>query len=72
MTAPETLAVKPDGERCSAGARSAPRGSMLQLVSFSLAGEEYGLAVYEIILPGPITAIPEAPDYIRGMINLRG
>lgn len=46
-----------------------------QVVSFRLANEEYGLdimAVQEIILMGEITAIPEVPDYVRGLINLRG
>lgn len=46
-----------------------------QVVSFRLAKEEYGLdimSVQEIILMGEITKIPEVPDYIRGLINLRG
>lgn len=46
-----------------------------QVVSFRLANEEYGLNimdVQEIILTGEITKIPEVPDYIRGIINLRG
>jgi purine-binding chemotaxis protein CheW len=46
-----------------------------QVVSFRLAKEEYGLdimRVQEIILMGDITSIPEVPDYIHGLINLRG
>jgi len=46
-----------------------------QVVSFRLANEEYGLdimKVQEIILMGEITEIPEVPDYLRGLINLRG
>lgn len=46
-----------------------------QVVSFRLAKEEYGvdiMRVQEIILMGEITAIPEVPDFIRGLINLRG
>lgn len=49
--------------------------SLTQVVSFQLAGEEYGLnimSVQEIILMGEITQIPEVPSYIRGLINLRG
>ena len=46
-----------------------------QVVSFTLADELYGLnimCVQEIILQGKITEVPEVPDYIRGLINLRG
>jgi len=49
-------------------------GSTLQLVSFRLGSEEYGveiLAVREIILLGPITRMPQTPPYVRGLINLR-
>ena len=46
-----------------------------QVVSFRLSNEEYGLditRVQEIILMGQITEIPEVPDYICGLCNLRG
>lgn len=46
-----------------------------QLVSFVLNGEEYALEikkVQEIILNGATTFIPHSPDFIRGLINLRG
>ncbi len=46
-----------------------------QIVSFRLANEEYGvdiMRVQEIILVGQITKMPEVPDYICGLINLRG
>ena len=48
-------------------------GSM-QLVSFRLAQEEYGIEitkVQEIILMGEITRVPQTPHYIKGLINLR-
>ncbi len=54
---------------------SAPGGSLSQVVSFRLDKEEYGLNimdVQEIILVGEITEIPEVPEYVRGLINLRG
>lgn len=50
-------------------------GGLSQVVSFQLSNEEYGLdimSVQEIILMGEITQIPEVPDYIQGLINLRG
>ena len=46
----------------------------MQLVSFRLAQEEYGVEitkVQEIILMGEITRVPQTPEYIKGLINLR-
>ncbi len=46
-----------------------------QLVVFSLANENYGVditAVREIITFQKVTPIPKAPDYVEGIINLRG
>ena len=46
-----------------------------KFLTFFLAGEEYGLEVlkvHEILGMLPITRIPRAPDFIRGVINLRG
>jgi purine-binding chemotaxis protein CheW len=48
---------------------------LLQLVIFQLGGEEFGvdiMAVQEIIKMPEITAIPQAPEYVAGVINLRG
>lgn len=47
----------------------------LQLVSFCLGEEEYGvdiLRVQEIIRMLSISKIPRAPEYVEGLINLRG
>jgi purine-binding chemotaxis protein CheW len=44
-------------------------------LTFFLAGEEYGLeilAVHEIIGLMSITRVPRTPEYVRGVINLRG
>lgn len=46
----------------------------LQVVVFTLAGEEYGvdiLDVRRIIRAEKITMIPNAPDFLKGVINLR-
>lgn len=46
-----------------------------QIVTFKLGLEEYGvdiMRVQEIILLGAITRVPEVPDFIEGVINLRG
>jgi len=46
----------------------------IQVVSFRLANEEYGIEitkVQEIILVGEITRVPQTSKYIKGLINLR-
>ena len=48
---------------------------LLQLVGFRLGKEEYGidiLKVQEINRIADITRIPQSPDYVEGVINLRG
>jgi len=53
----------------------AARTSELQIVVFELDDERYGLdiaTVYEIIRHQPITAVPHAPAFVEGVINLRG
>ncbi len=48
---------------------------LLQLVSFSVANEEYGLdilRVQEIIRTQQLTRVPNLPEYVEGVINLRG
>lgn len=50
-------------------------GDLLQLVSFVIENEEFGidiLKVQEIIRPVEITRVPNAPTYVEGVINLRG
>jgi purine-binding chemotaxis protein CheW len=44
-------------------------------LTFSLAGEEYGigiLKVREIIGMMTVTPVPQTPEFVRGVINLRG
>jgi purine-binding chemotaxis protein CheW len=56
------------------GIRRGEGTGMKQLVSFRLAQEEYAveiIKVQEIILLGTITRIPRAPEYVKGLINLR-
>jgi len=51
------------------------KGCEGKYLTFSLAGEEYGigiLKVKEIIGMMSITRIPQTPDYVKGVINLRG
>ena len=47
----------------------------LQLVSFTIGSEEFGvdiLKVQEINRTVEITRVPQAPHYVEGVINLRG
>lgn len=44
-------------------------------LTFSVAKEEYGISILkvkEIIEVMPITPVPQAPPYVKGVINLRG
>ena len=49
--------------------------NLIQLVTFKLGPEEFGvdiLKVQEIIRMMPITKVPNAPQFVEGVINLRG
>ncbi len=44
-------------------------------LTFTLAGEEYGIGILkikEIIGMMPITTVPQTPEFVKGVINLRG
>lgn len=48
---------------------------LIQLVTFSIGEEEFGvniLQVQEIIRTMEITNVPRAPEFVEGVINLRG
>ena len=48
---------------------------IVQLIIFNLGDEEFGVAigtVREIIRTGSITPIPDSPEFIKGVINVRG
>jgi len=48
---------------------------LLQLVSFNIGDEEFGvdiLSVQEINRMMDVTRVPNAPDYVEGVVNLRG
>jgi purine-binding chemotaxis protein CheW len=55
--------------------RKPSTGQEGKYLTFALGAEEYGLEILkvrEIIGYMSITAIPQTPDYIKGVINLRG
>lgn len=58
----------------SAAEPHAPR-ELLQIVSFRVGNEEFGLdilRVQEIIRHQHLTRVPNSPDFVDGVINLRG
>ncbi len=58
-----------------AEAAVAKGGEVLQLVGFTVDNEEFGveiLKVQEIIRMVDITRVPNAPEFVEGVINLRG
>lgn len=70
-----TALAQPTVDKIESAGTTNQTTHLSQVVSFRLANEEYGLGimqVQEIILMGEITDIPEVPDYICGLINLRG
>src|SRR5271155_860567 len=47
----------------------------LHIVGFQIGRETYGVPItslHEIVRVPEITAVPDAPDYLEGVINLRG
>ena len=59
----------------SATATARAGEELLQLVSFRVEDEEFGLEilrVQEIIRVQQLTRVPASPDFIEGVINLRG
>lgn len=47
----------------------------LEVLTFSLGSETYGIRideVSEILLPRPVTPLPGAPPFVRGLVSLRG
>ena len=47
----------------------------IQLCIFELSGQLFGLSIYdvqEILEKSPITPVPTTPNFLKGVINLRG
>ena len=68
-----TAETRPGG---APGAGAGARGAAVsEFLTFTLGAEEYGvdiLKVQEIRGYDTVTRIPDAPDFIKGVINLRG
>lgn len=59
----------------TAEARESRQGEELRLVSFTVAGQEYAIHIEEVQeivqLPDSISAVPNAPSHVPGLISLR-
>ena len=65
--------VQPTEWNGSAGAQAA--GNHTQFISFAIGDDQYGvdiMAVREIKGWADITHLPKQPEYVRGVLNLRG
>lgn len=76
QTNPETaLAKKDSGDADGTSGENQVLAKAGKYITFTLAGEDYGLyilSVKEIIGMMNITRVPKTPDFVRGVINLRG
>jgi purine-binding chemotaxis protein CheW len=49
--------------------------ALVQLCAFRVGSEEYAvdlMRIREIIRPLPVTPVPQAPEFVEGVVNLRG
>jgi purine-binding chemotaxis protein CheW len=71
-----TLHVQSESDMSAAGrSTDAAAGALSQFISFAIGDDQYGvdiMAVREIKGWSQITALPRQPDYMRGVLNLRG
>lgn len=73
---PQTIPT--EGRPPSGGEENMKKGGeleTLELMGFKLADEEYAIDIMqikEITIPPELTPIPRAPDYILGILSLRG
>ena len=75
LRAPGPLAFVDALASQTAAAPEPPAAPLLHLIAFQLDREEYGVpvsSVREVSRVGEITRVPQAPEHIRGVMNLRG
>jgi len=56
-------------------AEDMPREAEIQVLSFRTGNELFGVPIHEVqevLLPRKVTPVPLAPDFVMGMISLRG
>ncbi len=69
------LSAGPASRACDSDESEAVQGEELRLVSFTVAGQEYAIHIEEVQeivqLPERISAVPNAPGHVLGLISLR-
>jgi purine-binding chemotaxis protein CheW len=73
--APEAVAAIAEQARANASDQARSATAPSQFISFAIGTEQYGvdiMAVREIKGWSEITHLPKQPDYMRGVLNLRG
>jgi purine-binding chemotaxis protein CheW len=71
----ETAGIQREGLTLAVDEREQTEGSQLELLTFSIAGEQYAVGIeriIEIVRPRPVTRIPNADASVVGIISLRG
>jgi purine-binding chemotaxis protein CheW len=69
------VSSKPDTRLASPSSHGGAAGELLQLVGFHVGGEEFALdvlRVQEIIRLQELTRVPSSPEFMEGVMNLRG
>jgi purine-binding chemotaxis protein CheW len=68
--------IKANASAAPAAPQASANGSERIFLVFMLGGQEFGLAISAVEevarLPDEITRLPKAPDFLRGVVNLRG
>jgi purine-binding chemotaxis protein CheW len=75
LRAPGPLAFVDELAAQNTSAPEPATAPLLHLIAFQLGREEYGVpvaSVREVSRVGEITRVPQAPEHIRGVMNLRG
>ena len=71
----ETAGIQREGLTLAVDEREQTEGGQLELLTFSIAGEQYAVSIeriIEIVQPRPVTRIPNADPAIVGILSLRG
>lgn len=71
----DRIIIDPDEDDVAWGQEEAARKKTVRLLTFSLDKESYCIPLNqakEVIEPQTITRVPNSPDFIVGVINLRG
>ena len=75
MTIASSLSSAVEERRETVNGRVDPDGGSVEFISFSIGDDQYGvdiMSVREIKEWSDVTRLPRQPDYVRGVLNLRG